>query len=89
MQYVFDAEVALMLMHRAIITLSPHRQVAGFDNNVVAFQLYANILKKISEQCREGPGLPSETLTAILLLLTYFEVSSLIMVAILPVLNNF
>jgi hypothetical protein len=74
-EYVFDAVIALGIMHRAVIMLSdPSDKWRGLDNKVVAFQIYAGVLKNVSEKCGEAPGRQSETLVAVLLLLTYFEV---------------
>jgi hypothetical protein len=80
--------VAIGLMHRAIIMLSdPKDKWRDLDNKVVASQIYANTLKKLSEKCREGPGPLSEILIAVLLLLTYFEVRQIMIIKVLPELN--
>src|ERR1700712_5044616 len=77
-EYVFDAVIALGIMHRAVLMLSdPSNKWMGLDNKVVAFQIYATALRKLSEECGKTSGLPSEMLIAALLLLTYFEVRPL------------
>jgi hypothetical protein len=74
-EYVFDAIIALGIMHRAVIMLSdPSDKWRGLDNKVVAFQIYANALKKLAEISRGAVVPPAETLIAVLLLLAYFEV---------------
>jgi hypothetical protein len=78
-EYVFDAVIALGTIHRAVIMLSDSKDKwRGLDNKVAAFQIYATALNKISEQCREIGGIPSEMMIAVLLLLTYFEVCWLV-----------
>jgi hypothetical protein len=74
-EYVFDAVIALGIMHRAVVMLSdPNEKRMGLDSKVVAFQIYADALRKLSEECGKTTGPPSEILIAVLLLLTYFEV---------------
>jgi hypothetical protein len=72
---IFDAVISLGLMHRAVIMLSsPDDKWRGLDNKVVAFQIYATALGKLSEACTEANGRSLEIIITTLLLLTRFEV---------------
>lgn len=87
---IFDAVISLGLMHRAVIMLSnPDDKWRGLDNKVVAFQSYAKALSKLSEACTEANGRPSEIIITTLLLLTWFEVRSLIRASCLCILNSY
>jgi hypothetical protein len=78
-EYIFDTVIALGIMHSAVvISCEPDSKSHAVDSRVAAFQKYANALKVVSETCRKCHGQPTETLVAVLLLLTYFEVSELL-----------
>jgi hypothetical protein len=77
-EYVFDAVIALGIMHSAVVmSCEPNSKRRALDSKVAAFQKYADALKGLSETCRERDGQATETIIAVLLLLTYFEASGL------------
>lgn len=79
-QYVFDAIVALGTMHRSALLLSkPNDKWRGLDTKVIGFNAYGNALKQISGQSGDGNPRDPEMLIAVLILLTYFEVSLVIL----------
>jgi hypothetical protein len=75
-EFVYDAVVALGTMHRAVLLLSKHNDKwRGLDTKVIAFQAYGNVLRQISGLYGQHSSPHLEMMIAVLLLLTYFEVT--------------
>lgn len=73
-EYVFDAIIAVGNMHRSVLLLSkPNDQYRGTDVRIMATEYYGRTLRQIADIYGQDYSKTSETLTAVLLLLTFFE----------------
>jgi hypothetical protein len=80
-EYVYDVVLALGTIHRSSLFLAlPHERWKGLDTKVIALQMYGNALQQLSEEFRNGKRC-FDIQVAVLLLLVYFEVGSVTLVA--------
>jgi hypothetical protein len=81
-EYVYDAVLALGTVHRASLFLSqPYERWKGLDTKVRALQTYGDALQRLSAEFRNGKQC-RDIQVGVLLLLVYFEVGWMCLIAL-------